>query len=262
MPSETQLREFAEFAGNLADAGGAIIRKATREPFHIEMKDDGSPVTAVDKSVEDRLREIIAETYPDHGVLGEERAATAADSEFVWVIDPIDGTLPFLAGLPVFGTLLALVHDETPVIGIIDMPMTHERWVGLKDRPTTRNGDPIRVRECAHLSEALMSTSNPDFYGEGDRPALNKMTSATRWRVYGGSCMAYAQIATGRIDLGMDVGFDIHDYLALDPVIRGAGGAITDWTGAPLTVHSGDRLLAAGDPRVHAQALDILAKFN
>ncbi len=200
MTTEAQYQEFAEFAGRLADAGGDIIRKAAREPFLIEVKDDGSPVTTVDKAVEDRIREIIAEEQPNHGVLGEERGATAPNSEFTWIIDPIDGTLPFLAGLPVFGTLLALVHSQTPVLGIIDIPMTRERWIGLDGLPTTRNGNPVRVRECRSLTHALMSTSNPDFYGEGDRPALAKMRSATRWCVYGGSCMAYAQIATGRID--------------------------------------------------------------
>lgn len=259
MVTEIQLQEFAEFAGGLVDAAGAIITKAAREPLHIEIKDDGSPVTAVDKAVEDRIREIISQKYPDHGITGEERGDTAPDAEFVWVVDPIDGTLPFLAGFPVFGTLLALVHDQAPVLGIIDMPMTHERWVGLQGMATTRNGEAVRVRQCRDLSEALMSTSNPDFYTDDDRPALERLKSATRWCVYGGSCMAYAQIASGRIDLGIDVGFDIHDYLALVPVIRGAGGLITDWQGAALTLRSGDRLIAAGDPQLYAKALDVLA---
>ena len=120
MVNEAQLQEFAKFAGRLTDAGSTIIRDAAREPFQMEIKGDGSPVTSVDKAVEDRIRGLIADEYPDHGILGEERGATASDNEFVWVIDPIDGTLPFLSGIPVFGILLALVHNREPVLGVIE----------------------------------------------------------------------------------------------------------------------------------------------
>lgn len=258
MVSAAQLQEFAEFAGRLAAAGGEIIREAARRPVPIEMKGDGSPVTAVDLAVEDRIREMIADAYPGHGVVGEERGATTPDAELVWVIDPIDGTLPFLAGIPVFGTLVALVCGEAPVVGVIDMPMTGERWVGVAGLPTTRNGEPVTSRPCESLGSAVMSTSNPDFYGESDRPALERLQAASRWCVYGGSCMSYAQIASGRIDLGIDVNFDLFDYMALVPVILGAGGAITDWAGGALTLRSGDRFVVCGDPRIHAQVLQIL----
>ncbi len=252
------MKDYIHFAESLADAGRTTIRDALRKPFDLEIKPDGSPVTAVDKAVEDAMRALISDRFPGHGILGEERQDSAPDAEMKWIIDPIDGTLPFLAGIPVFGTLIALVRGEVPVLGIIDMPMTGERWVGCEGQATTRNGSPVRSRACGELSQALMSSSNPDFYGERDRPALGRMNAATRWCVYGGSCMAYGQIASGRIDLGIDVNFDIHDYLALVPVIQGAGGAITDWDGAGLTVNSGDRFVAAGDPRVHAQALAVL----
>lgn len=252
------MKDYILFAERLADTGRAIIREAARNPVEPEIKPDGSPVTAVDKAVEDAMRALIAERFPDHGILGEERQDSAPEAEMKWIIDPIDGTLPFLAGIPVFGTLIALVRGEVPVLGIIDMPMTGDRWVGCEGQATTRNASPVRGRDCGELSQALMSSSNPDFYGERDRPALGRLNAATRWCVYGGSCMAYAQIASGRIDLGIDVNFDIHDYLALVPVIQGAGGVITDWDGAALTINSGDRFIAAGDARVHAQALAVL----
>ncbi|MCZ6772749.1 MAG: inositol monophosphatase family protein [Proteobacteria bacterium] len=252
------MKEFLSFAETLADASRAIVREAVRKPFDLEIKSDGSPVTDVDKAVEDAIRRLISERFPDHGVLGEERQATAPDAEFKWIIDPIDGTLPFLAGIPVFGTLIALVRGEVPVLGVIDMPMTSERWIGCEGQSTTRNGDPVRSRSCDNLSRALMSTSNPNFYDDEDMPALERLNVITRWCVYGGSCMAYAQIASGRIDLGIDVNFDIYDYMALVPVIRGAGGVVTDWDGAKLTIHSGNRFVAAGDRRVHEQALEIL----
>jgi len=259
MARDDDLEGMAAFAASLADASGALIRAAANRPFATEVKGDGSPVTAVDRAVEDRLRAMIAERFPGHGIVGEERGAEAADRAMVWIIDPIDGTLPFLAGLPVYGTLIALLRDGAPVLGVIDMPATAERWIGAEGAPTTRNGAPVATRAMASLETALLSTSNPDFYGPADRPALARLKAATRWTVYGGSCLAYARIASGRVDVGVDVALDPFDYLALVPVIAGAGGIITDWRGAALTLASGDRVLAAGDRRAHAQALEILA---
>jgi len=256
---QTLVDDLAGFAGRLADASGPLIRDAHRDGFAAEAKGDGSPVTDVDRAVEDRLRAMIAAAHPSHGVVGEERGATAADGGPVWVIDPIDGTLPFLAGIPVFGTLIALIEDGAPLIGVIDMPVTNERWLGCRGRPTTRNGAPVRARPCDDLAGALMSTSNPDFYGADDGDAFARLKAAVRWTVYGGSCLAYAQLASGRTDLGVDVALEPFDYLALVPVIEGAGGVISDWRGAPLTLSSGSRILAAGDARRHAEAMEILA---
>jgi len=258
MTSGSELGELRAFCECLADASRSLIREAARGAVSSQTKDDGSPVTAIDQGVEDRLREMIAAAYPDHGIVGEERGASAPDREFVWALDPIDGTLPFLAGIPVYGTLIALLRDRAPILGVIEMPATEERWVGCEGVPTMRNGAPVTVRPCEKLSDALLSTSNPDFYGEADAPALERLKAATRWTVYGGSCMAYAQIASGRIDVGIDVAFDPFDYLALVPVVEGAAGVISDWAGEPLTLDSGDRLIAAGDARIHARALELL----
>jgi histidinol phosphatase-like enzyme (inositol monophosphatase family) len=255
----SEFAEFTAFAHRLADAARVCMAEFAGQAPRPISKSDGSPVTAVDQAVEDRLRRMIGEAYPGHGIVGEERGAMAADREFVWVIDPIDGTLAFLAGFPVYGTLLALLQGQVPVLGIIEMPVIAERWVGCRGLQTTHNGNPVRTRACNDLSTALMSTSNPDFFTAADRPALDRLRSASRWAVYGGSCLAYAQIASGRIDVGLDVGFDPTDYLALVPVIAGAGGVITDWDGKPLTLQSGDRLVAAGDAGIHAKTLALLA---
>ncbi len=251
--------ELVLFAERLADAARQCLLEAAGAAPEPVAKGDGSPVTAVDQAVEDRLREMISAAYPDHGIVGEERGAVAAGRQFVWALDPIDGTLPFLAGFPVYGTLIALLRDGAPVLGVIEMPVTGERWVGCEGLPAMRNGKPVHTRPCEDLADALMSTSNPDFYGADDRPALDRMKASTRWCVYGGSCMAYAQIASGRIDVGIDVNFDIYDFLALVPVIEGAGGVITDWEGQPLTMNSGARIIAAGDRRIHGRALSLLA---
>jgi histidinol phosphatase-like enzyme (inositol monophosphatase family) len=258
MLNENSVGQFAASASKMADASGELIRTKHQNPFDLEIKDDGSPVTSVDKAAEMSIRNIIAKLHPDHGIIGEEYPPSAADSEFVWAIDPIDGTLPFLAGFPVFGTLIALLHEGVPVLGIIDMPMTRERWIGGSNLPSTHNGKPVKTRACESLASALMSTSNPDFYDETSVPALKRMQHATRLSVYGGSCMAYGQIASGRIDVGIDVQFDVFDYLALVPIIDGAGGITTDWNGDPLDIKSGDRFIAAGDKRTHAEALKVL----
>ena len=255
----SEIKHFAEFGVRAVEVGGTLMREYTRKPFHIEVKSDGSPVTTVDKAVEVRMREIIIAEHPDHGILGEEGDAHAPNSEFVWVIDPIDGTLAFIAGIPVFGILLALLHKGVPVLGIIDMPMTAERWIGAEGLQTTRNGRPVRTRSCADLSMALMSTSNPDYYDHTNAPALERLKQATRFAVYGGSCMFYAQIASGRVDICIDVQFDIFDYLALIPVVQGAGGVFTDWEGGAAGLHSGSQYIAAGDPRIHEQALKVLS---
>ena len=184
MISDNELEDLRGFAERMAEASRGLIRKAARGPVQSQTKGDGSPVTAIDQGVEDRLREMIAEAYPDHGIVGEERGASAPERELVWVLDPIDGTLPFMAGLPVYGTLIALLRDRVPIIGVIEMPATGERWVGCRGRPTTRNGQPVRARPCAALADALLSTSNPDFWDEGDAPALARLRSATRWAVY------------------------------------------------------------------------------
>jgi len=259
MTNGSKLEELRAFSERLAEASRGLIRESAQGAVQSQTKGDGSPVTAIDQGVEDRLREMIAEAYPDHGIVGEERGAKSAERELVWVLDPIDGTLPFLAGIPVYGTLIALLRDRAPILGIIDMPATGERWVGCEGLPTTRNGAPVNAQPCERLSDALLSTSNPDYYGAADVPTLERLKAETRFTVYGGSCMAYAQIASGRIDVGIDVAFDPFDYLALVPVIEGAGGVISDWAGAPLTLDSGDRLIATGDARIHDQALKILA---
>jgi histidinol phosphatase-like enzyme (inositol monophosphatase family) len=253
------MNEFVSFAETLADASRAMLIEAARQSYIGEMKSDGSPVTAVDQAVEARLREMITDTHPGHGIVGEEHGEANPDSEFVWALDPIDGTLAFLAGIPVYGTLIALLQGGVPMMGVIDIPATAERWVGATGLPTLRNGEPVRVRPCDDLSQAMMSTSNIDFYDADDLPALERLKAATRLTVYGGSCTAYAQIASGRIDVGIDVAFDVFDYLALAPVIEGAGGIATDWQGQPLTLASGDRLIAAGDAKAHASALLLLA---
>ena len=167
----------------MADASGELIRSQWLAGFETEIKGDGSPVTSVDQAAERYIREIITELHPDHGIIGEEFDDTSFDSEFVWVIDPIDGTLAFLAGFPVFGTLIALLQNKQPILGTIDMPLTKERWIGGEGRQTSHNGNPVKVRSCADISQAMMSTSNLDYFDAQTEPALRAMNRMSPTRI-------------------------------------------------------------------------------
>lgn len=258
MTMQADLDEWLAFANLLADAARAILGPAARQRPDVEVKADRSFVTALDARIEAELRERIESRYPSHGIVGEEEAPKRADTELVWVLDPIDGTAPFIAGVPVFGTLIALARNGVPLIGVMDLPVTAQRWVGVAGRATTLDGAPIRTRRCPALSEAILSTSNPDFYRPHERPALDALRERTAWRIYGGCCMSYGLLAQGRTDLAIDTGLKVWDYAPFRPIIEGAGGAITDWQGRPLTLQSGPQIVAAGDPQLHAQALALI----
>ena len=248
-------RVFVPIAEELAGISGAVLRAAGATRPDARIKADRSFVTALDSDIERRLRERLADRLPAHGVIGEEAEPVQGDAEWVWVLDPIDGTAAFIAGLPVYGTLIALLHGDEPVLGLIDHPATGQRWLGVKGEPTRYNGGPCRTRTCAALNEAILSASNPDFFDVQERPALDALRERTAWRIWGGACLSYGLLALGRTDLAIDTRLKLWDYAPFRPVLEGAGGIITDWQGAPLTRRSGPRILAAGDRRRHTDAL-------
>ncbi len=250
-----------DFALELAAAARAIVLRAAI-PL-AETKPDRSFVTATDRAVEERLRAMIADRFPHHGILGEEGQDVAPGADHVWVLDPIDGTAAFVAGVPVHGTLIALARGGAPVLGVIDMHATGHRWVGAAGQPTRLElGASVaqcRTRRCGGLDRAIMSVSNPDFFDAAERPALDALRAATAWRVWGASCMAYGLLASGRIDLALDTGLAVHDWAPFAPIIEGAGGRITDWQGRPLRLDSGPQVLAGGDPDLHDRARALLS---
>ena len=247
------------FAGRLADAARAVVAPYFQRPIDVAYKGQASPVTEADRAVETRLREMIAEAYPSHGVVGEELDNVDEDAEDVWVLDPIDGTQLFIGGIPLFTTLIALTRGGVPVLGVIDQPISGDRWLGAAGRPTTFNGAPVRTRSCARIADALICTSNPAYYQGADKAAFERLGGAVNWTQFGADSYGFGLIANGFIDLGLETGVYPHDYLATVPVIEGAGGVMTDWQGRPLTLASGPRMLAAGDPAAHAAALALLA---
>ena len=250
--------DLVQFAVTLADEAESLLRAGTEAAASARLKADRSFVTDLDNAIEQRLRASIADRYPAHGVIGEEGEDVRADAEWTWVLDPIDGTAPFIAGMPVYGSLIALCRHGEPKVGVITFPATQDRWVGVAGRPTQRNGAPCRTRAGEGLPGAIQAVMNPDFFDDGERKALQAVCARTAWRIYGGSAFSYGLLASGRIDLAIDTRLKVHDYAAFVPVIEGAGGVITDWDGARLRVGSGPRVLAAGDPSRHAEALRLV----
>lgn len=247
-------------AHRLADAAGAAIRPHFRAAA-AERKADASPVTVADRAAEETMRSILLAEYPQDGVHGEEFGISEGRSGRQWVLDPIDGTVSFLAGRPIFGTLIALLEDGFPVLGVIDQPILGERWVGVVGQPTTFNGRPVRCRSCPELSEAVIATTGPHYFtpDEGERFMVLAGQTDHRRMVMGGDCYNYGLLAGGHIDIVCEAGLKLHDYAALVPVVEGAGGMVADWTGQPLHVESDGRVLAIGDP---ARLEDVLAALG
>jgi inositol-phosphate phosphatase / L-galactose 1-phosphate phosphatase / histidinol-phosphatase len=251
--------EFIALAHLLAETARPIVRRYFRTPLLIDDKSDQSPVTIADRECESAMREILQKAAPDHGIIGEEWGEHHPEAEWVWVLDPIDGTKAFITGKPCFGTLIALTHFGRPVLGIIDQAITDERWIGAAGYGTKLNGAGIATRPCAKLSHAYAYSTGPELFCPSTRVAWDRIVENVKHARYGADCYAYALLATGFVDLVIESGLKPHDYAALVPVIEGAGGVITDWHGAPLTLASDGNVCAAGDARVHAQALDVLA---
>ena len=249
-------REFLAFAETLAAASGTVIRQYFRQPFEIVSKADESPVTIADRDAETAMRALIRATYPDHGIVGEEFGRERDDAEYQWILDPIDGTGSFISGKPIFGTLIALWHRGLPLLGLIDQPISGERWIGAAGHGTTLNGQAAHTRPCARLDTALLDATDPSMFVHEPRfDALRRAVARNRW---GSDCYAYALLASGHIDLVVENGLKLWDFATLVPVIEQAGGTITDWQGNPLHPGADGHVLAAGDARVHALALAVL----
>ncbi len=248
-----------ELAVSMADAATDIASRYFRQSFSIEGKADKSPVTIADKETETAMRRMIAEHYPEHGILGEEHGTESIDSTYVWVLDPIDGTASFATGYPVFGAMIALLENGVPILGIIDCSQMNERWIGARGRPTTFNGEIVKTRACPTLDVAWCSASLPDmFHRDGEWAASQRLRSACFRTTWGLNCYAYGLVANGTLDLVCESDLYPFDYMATVPIIEGAGGRVTTWTGDPVTLESGPQVLAAGDPALHDVAVGVL----
>ncbi len=254
--------DFAAFVDELARASGDAILPFFRTALGIENKTVGGfdPVTAADRAGEAAMRALIQQTFPAHGIVGEEYGNEREDAEYVWTLDPIDGTKSFISGMPLWGTLIGLSHRSRPVFGLMHQPFTRERFAG--DGVTARYRGPagdraLHTRPCGSLADAVLFTTSPLLMAEADRAAFARVEARAKLSRYGGDCYAYCMLAAGHIDLVIESGLHPHDIVALIPVLTGAGGIVTTWENEPA--HNGGRIVAAGDKRVHAAALALLA---
>lgn len=253
------IEQFKDFANLLADQAREIALNYFRTRFEIQSKSDNTPVSIADKSIECALRDAINSVYPDHGILGEEYARQHSNSEYLWVIDPIDGTKSFITGRPTFGCLIALLHRAVPVVGIIEMPALKERWVGVKNQAVSFNGNKALASNKT-LSEAVVASTGMDFFNKSELPVFDHLSKQGKFRVFGGDCYNYGLLASGFIDIVMESDLKPFDYMALIPVIENAGGIVTDWHGCRLTLESSGQVLACANLSLHQQCLNEIQK--
>jgi len=241
----------------LADAARTIVQRYFRAAPTVERKSDGSPVTVADRAIETEMRRLIRATFPAHAIRGEEFAAEG-DGEFCWVLDPIDGTKSFITGFPLFGSLIALLQEGRPVLGVLEAPAVNERWVGCDGAPTLFNGVPARTSACRDLAEATIYTTTAETFTPDERRRFETLGARTALRRYGGDSYLYGLVASGHCELVVEARLKPHDYMALVPVVEGAGGRITDWRGAPLSNDSDGRVVAAANETLWREALSVL----
>jgi histidinol phosphatase-like enzyme (inositol monophosphatase family) len=245
------------------DAAGAVIRPFFRSGVTADIKADASPVTIADRTAERVMRAVLGERFPDHGILGEEFGHHQPTARLRWVLDPIDGTRAFITGRPTFACLIGLLDGDTPILGVIDQPVTGERWIGAAGRRTRfagPMGGAVGTRPCPRLADAELSSTSPHLFGALS-PRWDALRAATGRTYYGGDAYAYGLLALGQIDVAVEAGLHLWDWVALVPVVEGAGGRMTDWSGAPLRLvgDGGVDAVAVGDPALLAPVVDILA---
>jgi myo-inositol-1(or 4)-monophosphatase len=257
--------DFEAFVARLADAAGEAVLPFFRTAIGMKDKSHGGrfdPVTAADHACEAALRQLITRTFPTHGIIGEEFGSERTDADYVWVLDPIDGTRAFVCGMLAWGTLIGLLGGGRPAYGLMSQPFTRERFQG--DGNGARysgpaGARPLRTRACARLADAVVATTSPRMFTAAEAAAFEAVEANARLTRFGGDCYSYCMLAAGHIDLVIEAGLQPYDIVALIPIVEGAGGIVTTWTGEPAT--AGGRIIAAGDRAAHAAALEHLARI-
>ena len=260
---EETIDGLAAFAGRLADASRDVILPYFRQNVAIDDKageHEFDPVTVADRRAEEVMRSIIQADRPHHGIVGEEFGVTSGNSPYTWVLDPIDGTRAFIMGMPLWGTLIGLLQDARPIVGIMDQPFTGERFVGTADRALYFRGNDrqtMSTRATERLEDALLASTSPDMFTDSeDMDRFSAVSGACRMTRYGGDCYAYCMLASGHADLVVEAGLKSYDIVALIPIVEGAGGVVTTWDGGDAA--EGGRIVASANPALHQKALDCL----
>ncbi len=264
-PADTFANLLAS-AHTLADASGRVILPHFRRQMAVENKAQGrdfDPVTAADRGAERVISRMLAKSHPHHGLTGEEYGSRNIEARYRWVVDPIDGTRSFMTGALTWGTLIGLLDGDVPILGIMDQPFVRERfWAGAKaayQRGPDGKTRKLRTRTCSKLSDAMLSTTHPDLFASGkEANGFQRVKSTARMTRFGGDCYGYALLASGLVDLVIEVGLKPFDVIALIPIVEKAGGRMTTWDGLPAV--NGGRIVASGDAKLHDDVLRLLNK--
>jgi myo-inositol-1(or 4)-monophosphatase len=251
-----KLEDYKKFAGVLAYEGGKVVKKHFRKSISIESKSDQSPVTIADRKAEEKMRELIMKQFPAHGILGEEYGAYKPDARYQWILDPIDGTKSFICGAVSFGTLIALLENKKPLLGVFYQPILNELLIG-DNMETELNGRKVQVRFCSKLEEAvLLTTDHRDIGRHQNAKKFDQLIDRVKLYRNWGDCYGYYLLATGFADIMIDPVMSPWDSLPIIPIVRGAGGAISDYQGNdPL---EGDSIVASS-PEIHEEIIKILS---
>ena len=255
--------QIVNFANHLADIASQISLKYYRQENDECAKEDDSPVTKADKEIEQQIRHAIMDKYPHHGIIGEEYGNHNDNAEYVWIIDPIDGTSSFIVGRPIFGNLIALSRNNHVILGIINQPINNERWIGIDQQGSWLNHKKIYTRNCQHISQAVLSSSSPFFFKNENKIIFEKICQHTKYQkiggvVYGGDCYAYGCLAAGFVDLIIEPELKIYDFASHIPIIKNARGIITDWQGNELKLESNTKLVASASSKLHDEVLRLI----
>lgn len=250
--------DWSHFFSELATRAGAAILPHFRTRLDVANKDHSAfdPVTVADRAAEEAIREHITRHFPDHGIFGEEYGDHSGNADYVWVIDPIDGTRSFIAGLPVWGTLVGLKHQGRPIFGMMAQPFIGERFIGDGTRSVydgPGGAATLKTRPCASLADATLLTTSPKIFADGDVEGYLRVEREARLTRYGCDCYAYAMVAAGHVDVVVESGLKAFDIMPLIPVVEGAGGVVTNWQGGSAV--DGGQVVASGDPRLHEAVL-------
>ncbi len=248
-----------EAAIEIADLARAISLKYFRQPLDIERKSDRSPVTIADQQAEALIRDELSRRFPEHGFYGEETGQTATDAEWVWVVDPIDGTTSFSTGKPTFGTLISLAYKGEPVLGLVDLPALDDRWLGVQGQPTLYNGQPVVTNKTvSKISQSSTYTTTTKMFDEAAMKRYQALEKQSKFSVFGADCLGYGLLASGFTEIVVEASLKPYDYMSLVPVVKGAGGCISDWDGKPVHLGSGDQIIASANVELHQKVLDAL----
>lgn len=268
-PATDQMERLANFLRSLAYKAGTIAREHFRNPAQLATKNKASnaaydPVTEADTAAEAAMRKLIKETYPTHGIYGEEYGFEAGTSGLTWVLDPIDGTRSFMTGMLHWGVLIALFNGKKPILGGLYQPILDELFCGHSGQASIRQAqggfvpEPIKTSHCDQLQDAVVCITHPEIFIEPvEQAALADLLKQTKMSRYGGDCYHYALLAMGLVELCVESSLQPYDIQALIPLVEGAGGLVTTWSGGDPA--DGGQIVAAANKALHTQALEILA---